>query len=270
MREFSLVFLYWKLNWTREDHHIRMPVDLNSNTRTGKRGRPPKAIDLAFVAEATRSERHIKLNELADVLKCHRMTLFRHMKKHGLTRQYAALSNNDLDILVKGFKRDKPESGLRYLMGFMRMHGVRVQRRRLVHSLRRVDNLGLMLRRRGIAKRRVYHVKRPNALWHLDGHHKMIRWGIVVHGFVDGYCRTVGAFLSTSSATNQVQVTGLRASNNNSSDTVLDVFVKAALEHGYPSRLRGDRGGENIACAIYMVMRNGPNRSSFIWGSCVL
>ncbi|KAJ6497289.1 hypothetical protein C8R45DRAFT_768982, partial [Mycena sanguinolenta] len=61
-----------------------------------------------------------------------------------------------------------------------------VQRRRLVHSLRRVDNLGLMLRRRGIAKRRVNHVKRPNALWHLDGHHKMIRWGIVVHGFVDG------------------------------------------------------------------------------------
>jgi hypothetical protein len=56
-----------------------------------------------------------------------------------------------------------------------------------------VDNLGLVLRHRKIIKRRVYHVKRPNALWHLDGHHKMIRWGIVFHGFADGYGRTVSA-----------------------------------------------------------------------------
>ncbi|KAJ6462901.1 hypothetical protein C8R45DRAFT_762956, partial [Mycena sanguinolenta] len=67
--------------------------------------------------------------ELADLLKCHRTTLYRRMKKHGLSRQYAALSNNDLDALVRGFKRDRPESGLRYLMGFLRMHGIRVQRR---------------------------------------------------------------------------------------------------------------------------------------------
>jgi hypothetical protein len=63
---------------------------------------------------------------------------------------------------------------------------------------------------------------------------------------------------------------GIRASSNNRSETVLDVFLTAALEQGFPSRLRGDRGGENIACAIYMVMRNGPNRASFMWGSYVL
>jgi hypothetical protein len=60
-----------------------------------------------------------------------------------------------------------------------------------MYSLRRVDSLGGVLRQRKIIKRRVYHVTRPNALWHLDGHHKMIRWGIVTHGFADGYCRTV-------------------------------------------------------------------------------
>ncbi len=32
---------------------------------------------------------------------------------------------------------------------------------------------------------------RPNSVWHIDGHHKLIRWGIVVHGMVDGFCRTV-------------------------------------------------------------------------------
>ncbi|KAJ6447561.1 hypothetical protein C8R45DRAFT_755986, partial [Mycena sanguinolenta] len=67
--------------------------------------------------------------ELADLLKCHRMTLYRHMKKHGLSQSYSTLSNHELDAIVRGFKRDKPASGLRYLMGFLRMHGIRIQRR---------------------------------------------------------------------------------------------------------------------------------------------
>jgi hypothetical protein len=35
-----------------------------------------------------------------------------------------------------------------------------------------------------------------NVLWHLDGHHKMIQWGFVIHGFIDSHCRTVCNFLS--------------------------------------------------------------------------
>jgi len=27
----------------------------------------------------------------------------------------------------------------------------------------------------------------PNSLWHIDGHHSLIRWGFVVHGCVDGF-----------------------------------------------------------------------------------
>ncbi|KIM74567.1 hypothetical protein PILCRDRAFT_79976, partial [Piloderma croceum F 1598] len=30
-----------------------------------------------------------------------------------------------------------------------------------------------------------------NSLWHLDGHHKLIMWGIIIHGVIDGYCHTV-------------------------------------------------------------------------------
>ncbi|KAE9382610.1 hypothetical protein BT96DRAFT_778281, partial [Gymnopus androsaceus JB14] len=43
-------------------------------------------------------------------------------------------------------------------------------------------------------------VSRPNALWHIDGHHKLIMWGFVIHGVVDGYSRIVP---------------GLKASTNN-------------------------------------------------------
>lgn len=38
-----------------------------------------------------------------------------------------------------------------------------------------------------------YFVERPNALWHIDGHHKLILWGIVIHGVADGDSRTVSA-----------------------------------------------------------------------------
>jgi hypothetical protein len=64
-----------------------------------------------------------------------------------------------------------------------------------------------------------------------------------------------------------LQAVGLRASTNNRAITVLDVFLDAADKHGYPSRMRGDRGGENISCAIYMVMQNGSNRALFMRGS---
>lgn len=38
----------------------------------------------------------------------------------------------------------------------------------------------------------------------------------------------------------------MRASNNNSADTVLDVFVEAIQEYGVPSRVRGDRGAKTV------------------------
>ncbi|KAI6035205.1 hypothetical protein F5J12DRAFT_684708, partial [Pisolithus orientalis] len=85
----------------------------------------------------------------------------------------------------------KPESGFCYLLGHLRHHGIRVQQKRIWQSLSRVDRLGQRLREHRVIKRRVYRVKRSNALWHIDGHHKLIRWGFVVHGIIDGYCRTV-------------------------------------------------------------------------------
>lgn len=108
-----------------------------------------------------------------------------------IQRKFANLSNMDLDRLVRTFKTDKPESGIRYLVGFLRKHGLRVQKRRVHQSIRRVDGLGSTLRQRAAIRHRKYTSPRPNALWHCDGHHKLIHYGFVIHGFVDGYCRTV-------------------------------------------------------------------------------
>ncbi|KDQ05537.1 hypothetical protein BOTBODRAFT_74648, partial [Botryobasidium botryosum FD-172 SS1] len=82
-------------------------------------------------------------------------------------------------------------SGRQYAISFLRRRSVHVEQRRVIGALRRIDGLGQALRRRDVIKRRAYKVPRPNAVWGLDGHHKLIRWGIVLHGIIDTYCRTV-------------------------------------------------------------------------------
>ncbi|KAJ8580248.1 hypothetical protein M405DRAFT_710069, partial [Rhizopogon salebrosus TDB-379] len=67
--------------------------------------------------------------ELADTLGVHRNTLRLYMKRHGVERKYSELSNADLDMLVNEFKKKRPDSGIRYIIGFLRRHGARVQHR---------------------------------------------------------------------------------------------------------------------------------------------
>jgi len=64
-------------------------------------------------------------------------------------------------------------------------------------------------------------------------------------------------------------VTGLQASSDNRPETVLDMFIDAILEHGVPSRVRGDREGKNRDVSILMILLCGLNCASFMWGPSV-
>ncbi|KAF8516281.1 hypothetical protein JB92DRAFT_2544691, partial [Gautieria morchelliformis] len=99
---------------------------------------------------------------------------------------FTDLTDHDLDILLRLFKRHRPESGLQYVIGFLRHHGLRIQKERVRGSYGHVNPLGRALRRNKKIERRKYTVPRPNFVWHCDGHHKLIRWAIVIHGFIDG------------------------------------------------------------------------------------
>lgn len=156
-----------------------------------RRGRPRKVINKEYLHEAAHPSRSISKIQLARALGIHRDTLKKKMDEFGVHFRYSSIEDMDLDTLVKAYKVQKPETGFRYIRGHLRSAGIRVQRQRVLDSLKRVDCVGRLVRRSAAIRRRKYFSSRPNALWHCDGHHKLIKYGFVIHGFIDGNCRTV-------------------------------------------------------------------------------
>ncbi|KAK7012914.1 hypothetical protein R3P38DRAFT_3278905 [Favolaschia claudopus] len=169
------------------------------------------------------------------------------------TGPLSTISEDDLDALLISLRRHYRRAGVTMLDGMLRRLGHHVPRERIRQSLIRIDPVHRVFERITI-RRRTYHVPGPNSLWHHDGQHGLIRWRIVIHGFIDGYSRLI---------------TGLRASDNNRAQTVLDLFLAAAAIYLAPSRMRGDHGVENLLVAAYMVALHGEGRGSYLWGRSV-
>ena len=112
-----------------------------------------------------------------------------------MNKQFSSLTNDELDRVIKIYKRLCPNSGLRYTTGFLHRHGLQVQQERICMSLQRVDGLGHALRWNEAIMRGTYISQMSNAVWHLDGLHKLIQYGFVIHGTIDGHDHTVSKTL---------------------------------------------------------------------------
>ena len=157
-------------------------------------GRPRLKFDTTWLADAVSPSRHIPKQTLAWTLGVHRNTLHCHMKMNGILKEYSPITDDDLETLIRHYKRDRPNAGLRFVTAFLTSHGLRVQRARIRSSMQRIDPLGRFVHYSNAIQRRVYESPRSNYVWHIDGHHKLIRWGFIIHGMIDGFCRTVCRF----------------------------------------------------------------------------
>ena len=124
-------------------------------------------------------------------------------------------------------------------------------RTRIRASIHRVDPEGTAVKRSMAVRRRVYHAEGSNCVWHIDGHHKLIKYRFVAHGAIDGYSRTI---------------TYLTCSDNNRASTVPSSFSAAVQEYGLPTHVRSDLGGENVDVWRFMVEQHSDT-SAVITGS---
>jgi len=171
---------------------------------------------------------------------------------NGYTDPRNAIDNDEeLDMIIGKYQYGQPETGASHIEAVLAIDGYHVPRHRVRASLKRVNPEASEYRKKTATKRRVYNVLGPHHLWHMDGNHKLSRFHLVVHAAIDGFSRAC---------------VFIHCSDNNNSSTVIHHFLPAVAEYGCPSRLRTDKGGENIRVAEYMVETRGDNRGSILAG----
>ena len=217
---------------------------------TGRRGQPRVEIDPNLLSTALGLRMKTQIAKTAN---CSAHTICRRQLEHGIyvsrpnhsqTQQagrnggVALLSweigDEELDWCLSIVMQDFPTFGRQLATASLRANGVMVSESRVRDSLTRISGVPGTFGGRRVHHRR-YQVAGANSLWHHDGQHGiwsphspsthntytstgLIRWKIVIHGFIDGKSRLV---------------VGIQAHDNNRTDTVLNssLMPPLSMEH---------------------------------------
>ena len=169
--------------------------------------------------------------DIADILGVCTKTVFRRMRTCNLyvtNPKYTEISSNDLEQEVRNIINQFPNSGIRMVKGHLfSPQGIKVTWMRVRDTLWKVDPQGIVKRSVNcpIITRRIYNVPGSLALMHIDGNHKLIRWGFVIHGGIDGFSRKMY----------------LRCHTNNKASSALNVFQNFIHKFGLTCRVRADQ-----------------------------
>ncbi|XP_039461390.1 uncharacterized protein LOC120435654 [Oreochromis aureus] len=213
-------------------HHLICLIHSDMDTRrsaivvdssAGERGRAKLYVSKDHLKDLIKMDLSVPC--ISKLLGISQKTVRRRMEEWGLsiTATYSSLSDDELDNLIAAIKQESKNLGYRMVKGRLRALGHRVQWNRVWDSMRRVDSAGILERMAnlGCVVRRTYSVPGPLSLLHIDTNHKLIRYGLVMFGGVDGFSR---------------KILYLKAANNNKASTALTFFLEAVQEHGFPSR----------------------------------
>jgi hypothetical protein len=131
--------------------------------------------------------------------------------------------------------------------------------RELLHI---IDPEGIEYRKKRRLRRRVYSNKGPNSVWHIDGYDKLSRYGIKIHGCIDGFSR---------------QIIWLKAGVSNKSPNIIaHYYIESIRKYGVCPRLvRADMGTEHVHVeTIQKFLRRNrgdehASEKSFLYGKSI-
>lgn len=145
---------------------------------TGRPGRP--SVDIPMETLSFLLELGFKVTEIADMFSVNARTIHRRLEKFNLgtaLSRYTCISDDELDGICRDILEQFPNCGFRRMRGFLRVRDVHITWKRTMETMKRVDPEGVTIRslQLNITHRRVYSVRGPLSLWHIDGNHKLIR-----------------------------------------------------------------------------------------------
>ena len=101
-------------------------------------------------------------------------TIKRRMREYNfsITNKKTAVSDDDLDNIVRSIRRDFPNAGYRRVQSQLVLRNINVLQLRVGECMQRTDPEGVAMRWLSLILRAMYCVSGPLAVWHTYRNHK--------------------------------------------------------------------------------------------------